>query len=621
MKPPPSSYANLEIRIFEKQGERGYPVELTVENQQGKQEFPRGYLSADVPDTWIFNEVAPAQSGRELLDHLLSDAKIRDGWQRAWGQSEHRRVRLRIDPTAPELHPIPWEVLHYAEPDKAAVALAATATTPFSRYLADTNPAGEPVTDRPLRLLVAIAAPDLDEYENLAAVKPALEKEILQTALAGVPSPDLEVTYLDGPVTLPAIEKALRDGYHMLHMIAHGRFNPKKEIASLCLADDDNEVRWTKTAEFVEMLNGLTQKPRLIFLASCQSATRSPTDAFRGFAPALVREAGIPAVLAMQELVPMDTAREFTAAFYPQLLKHGLVDLASNEARAAVHTADLSGGRIPVLFSRLPDNRLFDIPQIQIGKPRLSYEPKTVLIPAGPFLLGSDEGQANQAPRHQVDLPAFEIGRYPVTVKEFATFIEDTGQVVPSLGWPGQKPAEAQEKLPVTGVTWYLALAYCTWLSQKTGRTYALPTEAEWEKAARGPDGYRYPWGDEWLEGRCNADPGQIKPVDAYAPQSIYGGYDIVGNAREWTCSLWGSQPRRPETRFAYPQTHDQIDQTWRPDSPRHNLTANSQMRRIYRGGAGSTPDQLRCTIRKANMPETRLDLHRHGLRVVRREE
>jgi hypothetical protein len=96
---------------------------------------------------------------------------------------------------------------------------------------------------------------------------------------------------------------------------------------------------------------------RLVFLASCQTATRSPADAFRGLAPQIVA-AGVPAVVAMQDLVPIDTARQFSTTFYKELMDHGTVDLASNEARSAVLTAGLPGAAIPVLFSRLRSSQL-----------------------------------------------------------------------------------------------------------------------------------------------------------------------------------------------------------------------------------------------------------------------
>ncbi|HEX6861233.1 MAG TPA: SIR2 family protein, partial [Thermoanaerobaculia bacterium] len=96
---------------------------------------------------------------------------------------------------------------------------------------------------------------------------------------------------------------------------------------------------------------------RLAFLACCQSATRSPADALRGLAPALV-SAGVPAVVAMQDLVPVETARRFAAVFYGRLLVHGLADLAANEARSALLAAGLPGAAIPVAFLRLRNGRL-----------------------------------------------------------------------------------------------------------------------------------------------------------------------------------------------------------------------------------------------------------------------
>lgn len=99
----------------------------------------------------------------------------------------------------------------------------------------------------------------------------------------------------------------------------------------------------------------------MIYLSSCETATRSPADTFRGLAPALVA-AGVPAVLAMQDLIAVETARHFSRTFYEQLFEYGQVDLASNVARASLIEAELNGSSIPVLFSRLPDNRLLASP-------------------------------------------------------------------------------------------------------------------------------------------------------------------------------------------------------------------------------------------------------------------
>jgi len=128
----------------------------------------------------------------------------------------------------------------------------------------------------------------------------------------------------------------------------------------LFMADEQSKVHVMSDADFAYMLAphlARDDQLHLVFLASCQTATRSSSDAFRGRAPKLVA-AGVPAVVAMQDLLPVHSAREFAHTFYRQLLQHGIVDLASNEARSALRTANLPGGTIPVLFMRRADGRV-----------------------------------------------------------------------------------------------------------------------------------------------------------------------------------------------------------------------------------------------------------------------
>lgn len=242
-------------------------------------------------------------------------------------------------------------------------------------------------------------------------------------------------------------------------------------------------------------------------------------------------------------------------------------------------------------------------------KPRQPFEPKTVLIPAGPFTMGDDDIPL-AAPRHVVELSDFYIALFPVTNEQFAAFIRQTGGLATrEMLWAGNRPPEERLRHPVTGVTWYAALDYCRWLGEETGRRYTLPSEAQWEKAARGTDGRRYPWGDVWDANRCHSEPGDFAPVDAYPVQSPYGLYDLAGNAREWTTSLWGNAPASPEPRFAT---------AWAPDG-RDDLTAPPTTRRVHRGGRGDDPAAYRCAARGSTLPDRPGPRrHRLGFRVVR---
>lgn len=160
-------------------------------------------------------------------------------------------------------------------------------------------------------------------------------------------------------------------------------------------------------------------------------------------------------------------------------------------------------------------------------------------VPEGEFVMGSDprldpQANAHEQPAHRVFLPDYFIGQFPVTNAQFAVFAHDT-----RLEWAA--PPHADD-VPVTQVMWDEALAFCRWLSRLTGQPVRLPTEAEWEKAARGPEGRLYPWGETWQAGLANvADilPGP-SPVGQFSPagDSPYGVGDLAGNVWEW-CADW----------------------------------------------------------------------------------
>src|SRR5215470_8734830 len=120
--------------------------------------------------------------------------------------------------------------------------------------------------------------------------------------------------------------------------------------------------------------------------------------------------------------------------------------------------------------------------------------PQMVPIPAGLFLMGSDTGQDNERPIHRVWVDAFELAAHQVTNAEYATFLRHQGKLPPPFF---HDPNFSHPQQPVVGVSWFETTEYCAWLHSITGRNFRLPTEAEWEHAARGAvDGQLFPWGD-----------------------------------------------------------------------------------------------------------------------------
>jgi formylglycine-generating enzyme required for sulfatase activity len=159
-------------------------------------------------------------------------------------------------------------------------------------------------------------------------------------------------------------------------------------------------------------------------------------------------------------------------------------------------------------------------------------------IPAGPFTMGYDQGLDDEKPPHQVDLPEYQIDLFETTNAQFAAFVDATGyqteaeQAGSSRIWRDEW-TDGEDNHPVVRVSWQDAIAYCEWAGKR------LPTEAEWEKAARGPEGFSYPWGNEYEAGKANDRNSGIRgtvAVGSYGDgASPYGVFDMAGNVREWT--------------------------------------------------------------------------------------
>jgi len=327
-------HTDLEVRILAKQT-AGYPVEITC---NGEIEFPPGFLSSDLPE----------EGGQELFSWLFADAKLLSAWSIAQGQYPQRRIRLRIDEGAPEIHTLRWESLEFASRD----------ATPFSRYLAGPWVPGSPILQRPIRVLVAVANPPGLSALKLTPLDFAAEFQLLKDTIGD--NPEIELVPLEGPCTLPALDAALRKNIHILHFVGHGTFDGKNAWLLLPHPTDPAKSAPASDVDLAALFGRLLKdassddeaKLRMVYLSSCETGALSPAEAFLGLAPKLVA-AGVPAVLAMQDRVAITTASEFSKVFYRELLVHGEVDKAVNAARSGTLSAKLPGPSIPVLFLRL----------------------------------------------------------------------------------------------------------------------------------------------------------------------------------------------------------------------------------------------------------------------------
>ena len=179
--------------------------------------------------------------------------------------------------------------------------------------------------------------------------------------------------------------------------------------------------------------------------------------------------------------------------------------------------------------------------------------PEMVWIPAGSIRMGDIQGggDRDEKPVHEVKIARFAIGRYEVTFAEYDRFAQATGINKPNDQGYGR------DIRPVINVSWNDAIAYTKWLSQETGETYRLPTEAEWEYAARGGTETKYWWGNEidvekancWSRS-CGDSYEFSSPVGSFLPNK-FGLYDTVGNVWEWTCTAYEKKYQGNENKCA----------------------------------------------------------------------
>lgn len=181
--------------------------------------------------------------------------------------------------------------------------------------------------------------------------------------------------------------------------------------------------------------------------------------------------------------------------------------------------------------------------------------PKT-LAPAGELPVEGGEvmlgGEGTDIPLRREIVDPFAIAETEVTNEQYQEFVKATGHKPPA-NWNGQDFPSGAALEPVTGVTWRDAVDYCKWLSEKIGATVELPTEAQWELAARGKEGFTYPWGNEWND-RAATSEGRIRPVRSYPEgKSPSGAYDMAGNVWEWVADQATDKTGKPATENGVP--------------------------------------------------------------------
>lgn len=574
-----STYADLEISL-RRRDEQKYDIDLsfTPPNSDGDMRLIKNtpQMQLDVESMRKY-QVNPDNYGQKLADAFFGDPRVAEAFNIARHEAQTHKVPLRvrffIDHNAIELHSLRWETLQVRDLDQQARSLLTDENILFSRYLSSSD--YQPLTLRSksdLKALVVIANPtDLDPTQ----LKPIDVTGELDRAKAGLGNIVTTALASNGQANLNRIKQELRSGYDLLYLVCHGVL--EENSSWLWLEKDDGKAHVVSGQELVNHLKELPERPRLVVLASCQSAgtgkqAHADDDgALAALGPQLA-EAGIAAVLAMQGNIFMQTVEQFMPEFFRELQRDGQIDRAMAAARGFVR--DRPDWWMPVLFMRSRSGRLWEADDT--WEP-LKLEPTVVKVPAGAFMMGSQPGPSipkYETPATEIFLDEYWIGKYPVTNQEYELFLRETDWTTsPELGWGGSDcPPTGQERAPVQGVTWFEAAAYSEWLSQRTGRPYSLPGEAHWEKAAKG----------NYLQ--------------------------KVGYVREWTRTIWGVTRPCPDERFNYP---------WKNDA-RENPYAGNFLYRVYRGLKTTNDQVVRTSARAGFLPYyPGPPGQRHGFRVM----
>lgn len=383
-----ADYADLEMTIRRRDGE-SYAVDFRFSHTQTDADTRliwRGeppVVSFDQDRLQTLGTDPPAY-GKLLTEQLFASTEMYEAFNQAWTTAQSLgmplRLRLFLDPGASELHRLYWETLRHPQ---TGDLLLTQETILFSRYLSSVD--SQPVRLRPrseLRALVVIANPgDVSDYAPGGTHLTPLDVEGETTRAQQGLGTTMPITLLaaGGTATLDNIIRQMHEGCDMLYLVAHGAII--KGEPYLWLENEDGKAAVCAGNELVTRIRELQQRPRLVVLASCQSAgagedgQSSDQGALAGLGP-LLAEAGVPAVLAMQSSVSMKTVALFFPTFFQELQRDGHIDRAMAVARGRVR--DRFDWWVPVLFMRLKSGRIWYIPGF--GEDRKSFEKWPALI-------------------------------------------------------------------------------------------------------------------------------------------------------------------------------------------------------------------------------------------------
>lgn len=378
------TYTDLLVRISApRNGGKHHAVEASI---NGDSFFFGGSLKLD--EEKLRPVILDNQAYGRTLGAALFSEPIKRAYLKARGIADatshgQLRLRLQIDPDASALHALRWERLVLPAAGRE-VPLSISGLMPFSRFISRESAITEPLTRRPIRMAVAISNPSDLQAWGLSPINVEKELDSLRLSLqdvfhsgktqitifpgrSGVPDAlHKQLTQdgcviLDGATTLKIVQDQLLN-CDLFHFLGHGVFVPGQPSGSsaLYLEKPDGKVLLAKDNDIISSLGDGSKVPRLVFLAACESAKRTADslEAFVGLGPKLV-QAGVPAVVGMQDLVPMQLAQTLTSRFYQGILEHGIIDQALNDARLPLFENRHADWSIPVLFMRIRNGRLF----------------------------------------------------------------------------------------------------------------------------------------------------------------------------------------------------------------------------------------------------------------------